>query len=296
MALGLLLALMPFGGCKGEETSPIEEYALTTEGYELLRDSVSSLLLVGMEGDWPSAGQVLSLTLVTCDSESGEMQAVQIPLETRAMVDLLDGSGSTTGAEYAPIVEAYAQGGDSVDRGLNNLAAAVSGLLGGVPVGKWLAYSRSGLMRMVNGVGGVEVTLDEQLEGSGLGTQGSAVLYGADAWTYLSFLRDDAAGAQQRRARQLSLVTAFLKQAVSIGVYDAVAEALDRAGVQVRYNVDSGGFALLLQMQQAGTLRGDAIEGFALFGEERQIEGQTVWLPGGNAIKDWVLGTFFTAG
>lgn len=289
-----LLCLLLMCGCTPQPRQPLDEFQLNPEEYSLLRQDVSTLLLVGMNDNWPDTNRIHSLTLLAADLETAEIFCIQLPLNTRVLVDLLDPeTGKVTGRAYAPITDAYAQGLAFGDLALNNLARSVSHLFGGIPVDHWLAYSKSGLMRAVNAMGGVEVKMSSQLMGSGLSTSGTETLAGEDAWTYMSYQINENAGTQQKQLRQLAVMHSLVQSLCDTSPADSLSDILDRADIQIRYNLDGEWFSSLSQLSSDNAFAETQVQSWLLWGENRKLNDQEFWLPGEASVKEWTLDVFY---
>ncbi len=101
-------------------------------------------------------GQADALYLAIIDTVSGDMNFLSISRDIVADVNLYSQTGKYVGIKKLPICAAFAYG-DGKTTSCENTATAVSRLLYGVPVNRYITFDMSSVSSLTNYVGGVEV-------------------------------------------------------------------------------------------------------------------------------------------
>lgn len=133
------------------------------------RAEVTTVLLMGVDQSdqnrhegYRSGGQADFLCLLAVDHGSCRITPVLIDRDAMAEITILDIFGHASGTRQAQICLAYSFG-DGGEKSCELAAEAVSGLLCGVPVDFYVAVDLDGITALNRAIGGVSVTLEEDL-------------------------------------------------------------------------------------------------------------------------------------
>ena len=107
-------------------------------------------------------GQADAVVLIAIDSETGKTTLINISRNSIADVDLYASNGKLIKTEKNKISLAYAQGlGPDGPEG--NMMRSVSKLMYGIPIDSYVALNLSGIAKLNDAIGGVEVEVIEDL-------------------------------------------------------------------------------------------------------------------------------------
>ena len=182
------------------------------------KNALTNLLLIGV--DWEEsessssgryAGQADFLLLVTLDRTNKTVFTLQLDRDTMADIRIYGPFGDYTGIQTAQICLSHAYGANDAAN-CENTVWAVSRLLGGIPIDGYLALDMSSIALFNDALGGVTVTLEDDL--SALDpemTVGATVtLHGAQAET---FVRSRMAVGDGKNTSRMRRQRAFIKAA-----------------------------------------------------------------------------------
>ena len=178
------------------------------------------------------------MILVSYNTTKEKISMISIPRDTKAKIRKLDSSGNPTGTITTKINAAYSYGGGRTKYSYNNACHAMSQFLGGIPVQHFIGLDMDGVPRIVDSVGGVEMTLDYSFTSVDSSmTKGKTMrLNGRQALTYvrerkLSGMDGSDTARVLRQQRFLKAFAAEVKQqnvdVLLNQVYPSVAAALD---------------------------------------------------------------------
>ena len=163
-------AAEPVGSLDGRFSSDklTLQYANRTWTYR--RQDLTNLLLIGVdwaEMDLPAAsgryaGQADFLLLVTIDRENKTISTLQIDRDTMADIRVYGPFGDYTGIRKTQICLSHAYG-ETAEENCENTLWAVSRLMGNVPIDGYLALDMDAITLLNDALGGVTVTLEEDL-------------------------------------------------------------------------------------------------------------------------------------
>lgn len=237
-ALAVLLLAIAFGQ-KGKEELPVENAgqsmnapqtpdSLTYMGETyLLKENLRTTLLIGTDGlegyeeqedllqDYYNYNQADFLMLLVEDTEANTTRIIQLNRDTMTDVPWLDVLGEYGGTEYKQLCLAF-NSGDGGRASCKNTVSAVSSLLFDAPIQSYIQVPMSAIPVLNDLVGGVPVTIPEELTGLDPAfVKGSTVtLTGAQAELFVRArmgLTDDTNLA--RMDRQRIYLDSFQKQA-----------------------------------------------------------------------------------
>lgn len=221
-----------------------KDYDLYENGvYYKLRDSVVSVLFMGVDSQKNEAvesavaigtNQTDTLLLGIFDTKNGAMRILHIPRDTQTEIKVLDMQGRYVKTERSHLCLQHAYG-DGGPVSCELTMDAVSNLLFGAPVGRYVSMGTNGLVKAVNAIGGIELEmLDDFSFYSSAMKQGAVVkLNGKRALVYIrSRSSKGLDGTDESRAtRQLQFMKAFVAKvkelaksnpSIVLTLYDAV--------------------------------------------------------------------------
>lgn len=234
---------------------PLPSALRTPEHYDLLygdtyyrlRTNVIPVLFMGIDtkeneavesGIAIGTGQADTILLGVFDTASGDVRVLHIPRDTEADVRVLDMANQyvRTERKHLCLQHAYGDGGPlSCELTMD----AVSGLIFGIPVNRYVSMGTNGVIAATNAVGGVTLTMMDDFsyysENMALGE--TVKLNGRRALTYIqSRQRRGLDGTDgSRMARQVQFMRAFIatvkerskeNPALVLSVYNAVKDYL----------------------------------------------------------------------
>lgn len=159
-------------------------------------------------------GQADVLFLVVLDQETGEMSLINISRDTMIDVDKYNVYNQYLGTENMQICLAYAYG-DGQEGSCLNVSRSVSRLLYGMPVHAYAALEYEGISVLNDSVGGVTVTVLEDLTSSdpALEEGATVTLTGQQAETYVRTRDTEVLDSNNARmARQRQYLLAFMNK------------------------------------------------------------------------------------
>ncbi|MBQ2956077.1 MAG: LCP family protein [Clostridia bacterium] len=129
---------------------------------------ITNYLFIGMDRDeitssgYQNGGQADFLMLLSIDRANRTITPVMIDRDTMTPVTTYGVFGNAAGTRMMQICLAHAFSGADVS-GSENTAEAVSGLLGGVKIDRCLLTDLNGIVLLNDAIGGVTVTLEDDL-------------------------------------------------------------------------------------------------------------------------------------
>lgn len=172
---------------------------------------------VSRAADGISGGQSDAMLLLVLDPKESELVIIAINRDTMTDVDVYDENGFFLGTVKAQITLQHGYG-DGMELSCDRSVKAVSGLFRGLPVHGYCSFNMGAIPTLNDAVGGVTVTVPEDLPPTNFCEGEVRVLRGMDAYWYVR-ARNKASfnSAGRRLERQKQYLSAFLgaaKQAV----------------------------------------------------------------------------------
>lgn len=204
-----------------EDAEPADMY-IGGEWYRKKPD-LSTVLVMGVDnreglvssGAYNNEGQADFLMLLATDKKTGDGFVVHVNRDTVTNIPVLSVNGRQIGRTNAQIALAYNYG-DGGRRSCENVLDAVQYLLYGIEIDHYVALSMAGVALLNDGVGGVEVTIEDdfsQVDPTLVMNQ-TVLLEGEHA---LNFVRARGGMADssnlKRMERQRQYVDGWLRQA-----------------------------------------------------------------------------------
>ncbi len=263
-AAGQAAGTPPGTGAPGQPTEKWQEGTVSYNGQHYRYNAaLKTYLFMGIDRPGPvekaadsiSGGQSDAMFLLVEDREAGEFSVVAINRNTMADVKVCDEEGDwAEGYQKMQICLQHGYG-DGMYLSCSQSEEAVSRLFYGLPISGYFALNMDGIPVLNNLVGGVTVTVEQDLESPGLGVslkEGETVtLSGEEAYVYLR-ARDtsefDSATDRLRRQEQylLGLFGKLGEQAPE--------ELLDITDKISEYSVSSIDFARLAEAAEVCSL------------------------------------------
>ncbi len=202
-----------------------EEGKLITYKGESYRynESVVSLLFMGVDktdiqtdGGYGKNGQADSLFLATLDTDSGAVKIIPLSRESMVDINLYDADGKFIGAENRQLCLAYAYGA-TAEEGCENTCRSVGRLLYGMPIDGYIAIDFDGVKTLNKAVGGVKVTLPEDLKiytGKTVRILAAGQTVTLDDSTVIPYIQqrgDDLEANNRRMQRQKDFLNEFIR-------------------------------------------------------------------------------------
>ena len=192
----------------------------------LYNDKVTTILFAGIDkhadeqlGTYGTAGQADTLFAAALNTETGEYKLMAISRDTMVDVNVLEPDGSFKGTEKQQVCLAYAYG-DGKEGSCENLKKSVSRILLGIPINSYAAVDLDAIPILNDGVGGVNVTVNEDLSSRdpALALGANVTLGGIQAETFVRArdVRGDENQNNLRMERQKVYLTSFIKQTLAM--------------------------------------------------------------------------------
>lgn len=177
------------------------------------KDSMVNILLLGIDSNSitdSSKHQADLIMIAAIDEHDKSITLLSIPRDTMTDIDVYDVNGDYVGLKKSQIALAYSYGNDE-ESSCKITESSVSRLLYGIPINGYFAGYMDGIPIVNDAVGGVSVTLTQDIKG--IGKNGDIVtLYGKTSLSYLRY-RDkvDSTSARKRENNQLVYLKSFIK-------------------------------------------------------------------------------------
>ncbi len=286
-----------------EEDGKLITYKSETYRYN---ESVVSLLFMGIDksdinadGGYGKNGQADSLFLAALDTDNGAVKIIPLSRESMVDINLYDASGNFLGTEKRQLCLAYAYGADATE-GCENTIRSVGRLLYGMPISGYVAIDFDGVKALNKAVGGVAVSVLEDIEIYHEGVYHNLVKGQAarlNDITVLPYLqrRGDDLGANDRRMQRQKQ---FLNEFISIAAKNVKGNftLLEKYYNAVKpYTVSDLSLSKITYLAGTYLVGGQpAIEYLPVTGESK-LEGEHVaFHPNQESLYEAVLAAFYT--
>ena len=184
-------------------------------------DRLINILLLGVDRNKPIASdshQADAIYLISLDTDAKTVKVIAVSRNTLTDVDTYDINGSYFSTAKQQICLAYTYGNDDKTSSENTLKA-VSNFLYGVPISGYYTVFMNSVADIVDAVGGVPVTVTEDLTGIDprMKIGAEVTVTGKNALSYLQHRGDSNA---PRLERQKSFISSFVGRAKSAMLKD----------------------------------------------------------------------------
>jgi len=211
------------------------------------KSNITNILLMGVDSDAErvknnSGWRSDMLMLVTMDKDTNKITCTSIPRDTRAVVHKLDSEGNISSSVTEKINHAYAYGGGPNKYSAQNAMRCVAELLEcdgliNVPIDYYISIDLDGVPKLANAIGGVEVTLDQNVPG--VGDKGeTVVLKGETTREFLQNRHDMDDGEFTRQKHEQMFIKALVSEIKSMGAVEAAPELYDTFIKFMRTDID----------------------------------------------------------
>jgi len=164
------------------------------------------------------------MIVVAVDVKQNKITGIEIPRDTKAEVDLLDQDGNVTDTMVTKINGAFQFGGREMGHGAQNSLNAINKLLSidgkyDLKLTDYAGINIDGIGPLATAVGGVPVTLKNNIEG--IGSRGETVtLKGKKAETFCRVRKGaDLTGSDiDRGKRQMDFIFGFISKVRKLGI------------------------------------------------------------------------------
>lgn len=189
--------------------------------------------------DYVSGGQSDAMFLLVADSSNQKLNVISINRNTMTEIDLYDENGYSLGSMEGQICLQHAFG-DGRKLSCSRSMDAVAKLFGNIPISGYLAMNMGGIPMMNDAVGGVEVTVLQDIKypqkGVDLRMGDTVTLSGEEAYCYLrgrDVTEYDSASDRLRREEQYILSymgklksLAGSNSSMAVSIYDSISDYL----------------------------------------------------------------------
>ena len=255
------------------------------------------ILLMGIDGDKPSgssgfgnANQSDVNMLAALDLKNNKITLISISRDSMCVMDVLDENGENSGTTTAQLALAHSFGdGGAVSCEL--VQSAVSRLFYDLPISAYASIYMDGVLKLINQLGGVTITINEPVLGYAQGQQ--VTLYGQSAERFLRYREHTVDGNNGRMQRQRQVMLALMQTALN-KVRENPASIVELYNSVSSYvTTDIGISEMTYLATQAGGMQFD--------GEIRNVAGESVlgdydhaeYIVDKNALYELVLDVFY---
>lgn len=260
-------------------------------------------LLMGIDSEGPAkptdnhieGGQSDAMFLLVTDASKKSISVVSINRNTMTRIERCYDTGASAGHTTAQICLQHGYG-DGMNLSASRAADAVSYLFYNLPISGYLSIRMGALPAMNDAVGGVEVTVLDDLvnksKGVNLKKGETVTLTGQEAYVYLRGRdMDEFDSATNRLRRQEQYITAYMDKLVTV-TGGSTSKAVDIYESIDEYIVSSIDFASLVSEVKDYTYTSDNL--YTIPGETRMGEKYEEYHVDEEAFYDMILEVFYT--
>ncbi|MBR6424820.1 MAG: LCP family protein [Oscillospiraceae bacterium] len=259
---------------------------------------VESYLIMGIDRteeqmDYGIGGQSDVLLLLVLDGKDSSFKVLQINRDTITLVTLISREGNITDSEFLPICVAHSYGSGGEDS-CENTVRAVQYLLSDIPIDGYLALDLNSIETINNAVGGVTVTIQEDLTAADPAFVKGAKVHLDDS-NVEKFVRSrmilDEDNNWNRMMRQRQFLSGWLEKAQSMAAQNPsflldLLESLRSVSVSNLTDNRLSGIANSAQKYEN--------QGFFTFEGEYVENGFSEFYPDDESIRNVILDLFYT--
>lgn len=286
-----------------------QEGVVAYQGKEYLYNTdIKTYLMMGVDIDGPvqqssdytQGGQSDALFLLVVNNKTQQLQVISINRNTMADIELCDEDGIDMGPLKTQICLQHAFG-DGKRLSCSKTVDAVSGLFQNIPISGYLAMNMGGIPQMNDAVGGVEVTVQQDISfpkaGVNLKKGQKVTLNGTQAYYYLHGRdTEEYDSATKRLQREEQYIVAYMDKLKKVSTEnpDQVTEIYNSVS---DYLVTSVDFTSMIEQlmnygfseDQMYTVPGKTVEGKPIDGkryEEYHVDE--------DAMEELIMKVFYT--
>jgi len=259
---------------------------------------VTNILFMGIDqpelgaNSYGTAGQADAVFLFAYDTKKGTSTLISVPRDSMVDIDIYSSGGKYVGIKNQQLCLAFAYG-DGGEASCQNVITSVSRLFYGIPINSYFAVDMSAIIPLNDSVGGVTVTVLEDIPGM---TKGQEVtLQGADAITYVRY-RDESVleSSVLRLERQKQYLNAFAEKLIP-AIKSDISVALDLYNTALEYtvtNINTSRVTYLATTFSNSDV--DELEITSVEGEVIRGEYYAEFYPVDVSFYELILDTFYT--
>lgn len=185
-----------------------------------LNKNIVSVLVMGIDRDNVNQnygsgnnGQADVIFVATIDTKTKKTTIIPISRETMVDVNLYTSDGKYAGSKHEQLCLAYAYG-NTTEESCQNVLTSVKRLLFGINISSYITIEMTGVEKLTDLVGGVELTSLENITSKKLPvSKGERItLNGEKALTYIQYRGDDVEANARRMARQKQFLSALMNK------------------------------------------------------------------------------------
>ena len=286
-----------------------QEGVVAYQGKEYLYNTdIKTYLMMGVDingpvqqsSDYTQGGQSDALFLLVVNNKTEQLQVISINRNTMADIELCDEEGIDMGPLKTQICLQHAFG-DGKRLSCSKTVDAVSGLFQNIPISGYLAMNMGGIPQMNDAVGGVEVTVQQDISfpkaGVNLKKGQKVTLNGMQAYYYLHGRdTEEYDSATKRLQREEQYIVAYMDKLKKVSTEnpDQVTEIYNSVS---DYLVTSVDFTSMIEQlmnygfseDQMYTVPGKTVEGKPIDGkryEEYHVDE--------DAMEELIMKVFYT--
>ncbi len=234
------------------------------------KENVVNILLLGVDKDSTrqDVGRSDMIMLCTINFDTNQITCTSVPRDTRANVYHINDDGSIKSEVVEKINHAYAYGGGATKYSAENSMRCVSELLAcdnriNVPIDYYISIDLDGLSKLASALGGVEVTLDQDVPE--VGDKGDTVnLKGDDVRLFLQNRHDMDNGETTRQLHEQMFIKSMAREIKEMGAVASAPELYDTFLKFMRTNLTLEqvlSFAAVLDNTSIDDMKFNLIEG-----------------------------------
>lgn len=247
----------------------LNKITINGQNYEA-KENVTNILLLGVDKDSTrqDIGRSDMIMLCTINFDTNQITCTSVPRDTRAKVYHINDDGSIKSDVVEKINHAYAYGGGASKYSAENSMRCVSELLAcdgliNVPIDYYISIDLDGLSKLASALGGVEVTLDQNVPE--VGSKGQTVnLKGDTVRLFLQNRHDMDDGETTRQLHEQMFIKAMAREIKEQGAVASAPELYDTFTKFMRTNLSLDqvlSFAAVLDKTNIDDMKFNLIEG-----------------------------------
>lgn len=214
------------------ENEQLKQISFDGKTYEQ-KENVVNILLLGVDKDSTrqDIGRSDMIMLCTINFNTNQITLTSVPRDTRAEIYHIDSDGNIKSTVVEKINHAYAYGGGATQYSAENAMRCVSELLAcdnriNVPINYYISIDLDGLSKLASALGGVEVTLDQNVPE--VGKKGETInLTGDKVRLYLQNRYDMSDGETTRQLHEQTFIKSMAREIKEMGAVKSAPELYD---------------------------------------------------------------------
>lgn len=266
----------------------------------VFNDELATIVFIGVDKSelgtevYGEAGQADAVYIYAYDTSEKESKIICVSRETMVDVNIYSTSGNDAGIENMQLCLSYAYG-DGKESSCENTLKSLSRIFYNIPFNSYVALDWDAVAALNDAVGGVEVTVLEDVYDMKKGS--TITLFGENAFHYVqyrdvSYLESNSA----RLDRQKQYITNFANKVISATKSDLTVP-LDLYNIAADYmvtNVTANQVSYIAMELVSSVGSMSDIEFLSIEGETIQGEEHAEFYPDEQALYELILDVFYT--